>query len=114
MNDKTFKDLVPEWLHQYESVFSEEASNRFPQRKKWDHKIDFKDNDDLPKKAKTYPLSPLEMEHLQKWLKQEYALGRLKDLESPIAAPFFFIPKKDGKLRPMMDYRQLNEKTVKN
>ncbi|OAX30501.1 hypothetical protein K503DRAFT_705198 [Rhizopogon vinicolor AM-OR11-026] len=23
MNEKTFKDLVPEWLHQYESVFSE-------------------------------------------------------------------------------------------
>ncbi|OAX31690.1 DNA/RNA polymerase, partial [Rhizopogon vinicolor AM-OR11-026] len=85
-----------------------------PQRKKWDHKIDFKDNDDLPKKAKTYPLSPLEMEHLQKRLKQEYALGRLSDSESPIAVPFFFIPKKDGKLRPVMDYQQLNEKTVKN
>jgi hypothetical protein len=31
-----------------------------------------------------------------------------------MASPFFFVKKKDGKLRPFQDYRRLNEGTVKN
>ncbi len=31
-----------------------------------------------------------------------------------MASPFFFIKKKDGKLRPVQDYRKLNEMTIKN
>src|ERR1700723_4079869 len=33
---------------------------------------------------------------------------------SPFASPFFFINKKDNKLRPVQDYRRLNEITVKH
>ncbi len=28
--------------------------------------------------------------------------------------PFFFVKKKDGSLRPVQDYRKLNEMTIKN
>src|SRR5277367_1355310 len=31
-----------------------------------------------------------------------------------MASPFFFVSKKDGKLRPCQDYRYLNEWTIKN
>ncbi len=31
-----------------------------------------------------------------------------------MASPFFFIKKKDGKLRPVQDYRKLNKMTIKN
>jgi hypothetical protein len=31
-----------------------------------------------------------------------------------MASPFFFIDKKDGKLRPVQDYRALNDITIKN
>jgi len=31
-----------------------------------------------------------------------------------MASPFFFVDKKDGKLRPVQDYRRLNDITVKN
>ena len=31
-----------------------------------------------------------------------------------MSSPFFFVKKKDGKLRPVQDYRKLNEFTVKN
>jgi hypothetical protein len=78
------------------------------------HKIDFKDKNDLPLNAKAYPLSPKELDSLKDWLAGEYKLGRLRDSESPVAAPFFFVAKKDGKLRPVQDYRKLNEKTIKN
>src|SRR6266508_5974615 len=33
------EDLVPQELHEYLAVFSEEAASRFPERKPWDHKI---------------------------------------------------------------------------
>ncbi len=31
-----------------------------------------------------------------------------------MASPFFFVKKKDGKLRPVQDYWKLNEMTIKN
>ena len=31
-----------------------------------------------------------------------------------MASPFFFVKKKDGSLRPVQDYRKLNESTIKN
>ena len=31
-----------------------------------------------------------------------------------MASPFFFVKKKDGKLRPVQDYQKLNEMTIKN
>ena len=31
-----------------------------------------------------------------------------------MASPFFFVNKKDGKLRPCQDYRYLNDWTIKN
>ena len=31
-----------------------------------------------------------------------------------MASPFFFVKKKDGSLRPVQDYRKLNEMTIKN
>ena len=40
--------------------------------------------------------------------------GRIRPSKSPQASPFFFVKKKDGKLRPVQDYRYLNEHTVKN
>ena len=40
--------------------------------------------------------------------------GRIRPSKSPMASPFFFVKKKDGSLRPVQDYRKLNEMTIKN
>src|ERR1700720_4418494 len=45
--------------------------------------------------------------------------GLLKNICAPAVShlqypPFFFVKKKDGKLRPTQDYRKLNEATIKN
>jgi len=40
--------------------------------------------------------------------------GIIQRSKSPYAASFFFIKKKNGKLRPVQDYRPINEWTIKN
>ena len=42
------------------------------------------------------------------------ALGIIRPSSSPVTTGFFFVAKKDGSLRPCIDYRLLNNITVKN
>jgi Reverse transcriptase (RNA-dependent DNA polymerase) len=51
---------------------------------------------------------------LDKFLKENLEKGYIRPSQSPMASPFFFVSKKDGKLRPCQDYRYLNDWTVKN
>jgi len=41
---RTWQELVPERYHRHGKVFSEMASERFPDRRPWDHTIDLKDD----------------------------------------------------------------------
>jgi hypothetical protein len=51
---------------------------------------------------------------LTKFVDEHLKKGYIKPSKSPYASPFFFIKKKDGKLRPVQDYRKINEWTIKN
>ena len=42
------------------------------------------------------------------------AKGFIRKSESPAGFPILFVPEKDGKLRLCVDYRRLNDITVKN
>ena len=111
---KNWKSHVPDWLHDYGDVFSKRKSERMPERKPYDHPIDFVENSALPKPAKMYPLSPNERNSLDTWIDEEMRKGYIRPSKSPVAAPFFFVKKHDGSLRPCMDYRNLNSITIKN
>ncbi len=111
---KTFEQMVPAQYHRHRKVFSKEASHRFPPTRPWDHTIDL-----LPKAPKTldckvYPLAITEGDALTEFLSEQLQKGYIRPSKSPYASPFFFIKKKDGKLRPVQDYRKLNALTVKN
>ena len=110
---RTKEEIVPARYHQYMGIFDEEKSNRFPPSRQWDHAIDLKE-DYKPMNCKIYPLSPLEKEALQEWIREQLSKGYIRESKSPQASPFFFVGKKDGKLRPVQDYRILNSQTVKN
>jgi hypothetical protein len=94
-------------------IFGEDKANRFPDTRPWDHKIEMK-NGFKPKSFKTYNLTLEEQVELDKFLKENLDKGYIKPSQSPMASPFFFVKKKDGKLRPCQDYRYLNDWTVKN
>jgi Reverse transcriptase (RNA-dependent DNA polymerase) len=63
--------------------------------------------------CKIYPLGPGEQDELDTFLEENLSSGRIQPSQSKIASPFFFI-KKDSKLRPVQDYRKLNEMMIKN
>ena len=107
------EEQVPKEFHEFLDVFSEEKAGRFPESRPWDHKIEMKDTF-VPKSFKTYNLTPQEQVELDKFLKENLDKGYIRPSQSPMASPFFFVDKKDGKLRPCQDYRYLNEHTIKN
>jgi Retroviral aspartyl protease len=111
--DKTDKQLVPVEYHEYLDIFSEEKAHCFPESRPWDHKIKMKEEFE-PKSFKNYNLTPAEQIELNKFLKENLEKGYIWPSQSPMASPFFFVSKKDGKLWPFQDYQYLNDWTVKN
>ncbi len=50
---------------------------------------------------------------MKAYIEKEVTKGFIRSSTSPASAGFFFVKKKDGGLRPCIDYRGLNEITVK-
>ena len=110
--EKTWDQIVPPHYRQWKKVFSEEESNRIPQHQPWDIAIDF--TEDAPKvlDCKIYPLTQGEQGKLEEYIKENLEKGYIRPSKSQYASPFFFVGKKDGKLRPVIDYRKINSFTV--
>ena len=110
---RTLEEVVPRHYLGHRKVFEKETFDELPPRRPWDHAIEL-----IPgSKAvdcKIYPLNRNEQEQLDEFLKENLETGRIQPSKSPMASPFFFVKKKDGKLRPVQDYRRLNEMTIKN
>ena len=55
-----------------------------------------------------------EIAEAQKFIAKHLKRGTIHESWSPYAANFFFVKKKDGKLRPVQDYRPVNKWTKRN
>jgi len=104
---------LPAYVTEFQSVFVKEDFDILPEHRKWDHAIELISGAE-PKSSKVYPLSLLEQEELDTFLEENLRTGQIRPSKSPIAAPVFFIKKKDGSLRLVQDYHMLNAMTVKN
>ncbi|KAI2661187.1 Transposon Tf2-9 polyprotein [Labeo rohita] len=61
-----------------------------------------------------YSLSAAEHQAMEEYVAEGLRAGTIRPSSSPAAAGFFFVKKKDGGLRPCVDYRGLNQITIKN
>jgi hypothetical protein len=66
------------------------------------------------KKCGIYHLTMAKMDALKKYIEDHFRKGYIRPSKSPVASPFFFVNKKDGKLCPVQDYCTLNDITIKN
>ena len=105
---------IPTEYNCFKWLFSEEASQRFPPSHPWDHAIELKPNAPNAIPCKVYPMMLAEDKALEEFIREQYAKGYIRPSKLPYASPFFFIKKRDGKLRPVQDYRRLNLHTIKN
>src|SRR5258705_4583833 len=64
--------------------------------------------------GKAYPIDNKQCEALNNFIDDNVKKGYIRPSNSPWAAPFFFVGKKDSKLRPCQDYWKLNERTIPN
>ena len=105
---------VPEAFLEFKEVFEKKPSEQMPERKKWDHLIDFKFNF-MSKDSHVYPMNPEEQQKLREFLDENLWKGYIRPLTSFQASPCFFVFKKDSKkLWPCQDYRSFNTETFKN
>jgi hypothetical protein len=105
---------LPTEYQSFAKVFSEKASERFPPPRPYDHAIDLKPDAPATLPAKAIRLPADELVAAKKFIDENRRLERIEEGNGPYASRLFFIKKKDGQLRPVQDYRKLNDHTIKN
>ena len=113
MAEKSKEVPIPDFCTDFADVFSRKTYNQLPPHRTFDHAINLKDTF-IPKIAKVYPLNPAKKEACKAFVEEHLKTGHIIPFKSPQAAPFFFVPKKDGTLRPCQDYWYLNSHIIWN
>lgn len=103
---------LPEEYQEFAEVFSKEASQRMPPSWPYDNPI-LLDHSFVPKVGKIYPLSPDKQKATDDFIKENLRTGKIPP-SSPQALSFFYVGKKDSRLRPYQDYQYVNEHTIKD
>ena len=73
-NAQQEESALPTQYLPWKEVFEQQASERFPGKHPWEHAIELKE-DFKPKKGKIYPLSPLQQNTLDEWIKEQLNKG---------------------------------------
>jgi len=79
---RKMEEMVPRRFHKYLKVFEKKYSERMPMRKVWNHAIDLREGF-VPKKGKIYPLSRVEREEVQEFVKDQLRKGYIRPSKLP-------------------------------
>lgn len=112
-NVKATDELVPREYHKYLNLFEEAEPTKPPPRRKYDHKIVLEEGKDPPWER----LRELDIEKLRTmkdYIQKSLERGWIRPSSSPAGAPVLFVKKKDGSVRVCIDYRGLNDMTIKD
>jgi len=112
--DKTNPEDLLEYIRPFIHLFNKKKFEKLPERCKWDHKINLTDEAPKELNAKAYTMTLKEEKALNQWLDEQLNAGLIVESKSRYAAPCFYIPKKDGSLWLVQDYRKLNQVMIKD
>ena len=99
-----FRDVVP---------LDNAMSLKLPPERGVEHSIETLPGS-APVNKHAYRLTQEELAELRRQLEDFLARGLIRPSSSPYASPVLFVKKKDGGFRMCVDYRHLNNQTVKN
>uniref|UniRef100_A0A3Q3B4W6 ribonuclease H n=1 Tax=Kryptolebias marmoratus TaxID=37003 RepID=A0A3Q3B4W6_KRYMA len=111
--DLTDLGNVPREYHDLREVFSKNHALSLPPHRPYDCAINLLAGASLPS-SRLYNISRPERQAMERYINESLRAGIIRHSSSPLGAGFFFVGKKDGTLRPCIDYRGLNQITVKN
>jgi hypothetical protein len=105
---------IPQEYEEFRKLFEEELGKEaLPKHQEWDHEIILEEGK-KPGFQPIYGMSEKELQELKTYIDVNIKKGFIRLSESPAGFPVMFVPKKNGKLRLCVDFRRLNEITIKN
>jgi len=104
---------VPPCYNDLAKVFCKVRATSLPPHRPYDCAINLLPGAPIPK-GRLYSISGPEKEAMKEYIDTSLRAGLIRPSSSPAGAGFFFVGKKDGSLRPCIDYSPLNDITVKN
>ena len=104
---------VPAEYHDLKEVFCKSCATRLPPHRPSNCAKNFKPGT-TPSRGHLFSLSHPETEAMEKYLGKVLAAGIIRPSSSPVGVGFFFVGKKDGSPHPCIDYRGINNITIKN
>jgi hypothetical protein len=106
--------LIPKVHQKWKKLFQEDnGATALPAHKPWDHEIILEEGKE-PTFGPLYKQSARERDETKKYIDENLKKGFIRKSQSKVAHPVLFAPKKNGKLRMCVDYRKLNNITIKN
>ena len=105
--------LIPAEYHGISEVFCKQQALSLPPHRPYDCAINLLPGSTYPR-GRLYSISRPEWAAMEEYIHKSLAAGIIRPSSSPLGAGFFFVGKKDGTLRLCIDFRGLNEITVKN
>ena len=102
----------PAEYHDLGEVFSKSRATSLTPHRFYDCAIDLFSGTSPPR-GRLFSLSAPECLAMKKYIGESLVASLIRPSSSPAGAGFIFVGKKDGPLRPCIDYRGLNDITVK-
>jgi hypothetical protein len=105
---------IPKEYKDFEHLFAEVVDDQdLPKHKPWDHEIVLEEGK-TPPFGPIYQLSEIELRILREKLDKDLKKGYIRPSSSPAGFPILFVLKKNRPPRMCVDYRKLNDITIKN
>ena len=112
LEEEKIKQLLPKEYHDVVLLFKKAITDILPPYQPYDHKIILKEGF-TPPFGPIYSLSIIELKALREWLDENFSNAFIRASSTPAGALILFVKKSNGSLRLCMDYRGLNEGTIK-